>query len=74
MTKKPSPSLDERIVELEILCTHLQHDFQDLNKVVIDQQSQLDQVQKINEQLQQHIEELENPETRDPDQERPPHY
>ncbi|MCA9041657.1 MAG: SlyX family protein [Planctomycetaceae bacterium] len=71
----PHPTvLEQRIMELETLFTHLQHDVQQLNQVILEQQKQLDALHKKNEQLLQHIEELEKPEERDPLQERPPHY
>ncbi|MEZ6045416.1 MAG: SlyX family protein [Planctomycetaceae bacterium] len=74
MSETDDQQLSNRITELEMLFTHLQHDVQQLNEVVLQQRQQLERLQKVNEQLQQHIEELENPEVRNPQEERPPHY
>ncbi|MAT15607.1 MAG: hypothetical protein CMJ46_10100 [Planctomyces sp.] len=64
----------QRIVELETLFTHLQHDVQQLNDVIIEQRQELEKLHEVNDRLQQHIEDLENPEERNPSDERPPHY
>ncbi|QDU81103.1 hypothetical protein Pla110_28400 [Polystyrenella longa] len=74
MSPPDTEALLLRITDLEMLFTHLQHDVQQLNGVVLEQQSQLDDLRHINEKLQQHIEEIEGTEERNPSDERPPHY
>lgn len=73
MPADESPST--HTTELEILITHLQEDFQKLNSVVLDQQRQIAELVKTVERLDGKLQKLgEEPETRDPLQERPPHY
>lgn len=76
VAKMPESSTQaDRIVELEMLVTHLQQDLAILNDIVIDQQKQLDalarQLSKLDERRLQ-LEPLADP--RDFEAERPPHY
>jgi len=77
-TKKPTDvadTLHDRLVAVESSVTYLQFDLEQINQVVLDQQKQI-------EKLQRHIERLEEilnkPETDlpepDPIADRPPHY
>lgn len=77
-TKKPTANADsqqDRLVAVESSVTYLQFDLEQINQVVLDQQKQI-------ERLQRHIEKLEEilnkPDTDlpdpDPVQDRPPHY
>lgn len=65
----------DRITELEILLTHMQEDFQKLNAVVLDQQREIEALTKNLDRLDSKVDKLgDEPEKRDPVQERPPHY
>lgn len=66
---------NSRVTELEILITHMQEDFRQLNSVVLAQQAQIDELEKTIVRLTEKVEKIgEEPESRDPVQERPPHY
>jgi SlyX protein len=64
----------QRLVDLELLLTHLQHDVEQLNAVVIAQQQELERLQRSLGKLQDRFDQSAEPEPRDPLQERPPHY
>lgn len=67
--------LAHRVSELEFLLTHMQEDFQKLNAAVLDQQREIDALTKSLDRLGAKVDKLgEEPEKRDPVQERPPHY
>lgn len=67
--------MQSRIVELESLVAHVQHDFDQINSVVVEQQRQIDELKRLMGRLEGRVEELaEAPETRDSLEERPPHY
>ncbi len=67
--------LIDRIVDLEILMTHMQEDFQKLNAAVLDQQQELAALAKSLQRLESKVDKLgDEPDSRDPLQERPPHY
>ncbi len=67
--------LEKRLVEVELSLTHLQHDFDKLNGVVLSQQSVIDDLYKELSRAHALIEALEEgPEIRDPEAERPPHH
>jgi uncharacterized coiled-coil protein SlyX len=54
---------------------HLQHDFETLNAVVLDQQRQLTRLQQILTRVDDRLNRLSlDEEQRDPKAERPPHY
>ena len=42
----PAPNPDDRITNVELLMTHLQHDFEQLSQVVFRQQAELDALRK----------------------------
>jgi SlyX protein len=70
-----SPSLPDRVVELELLVTHLQRDLDTLNGVLLDQQKQLDALGRLVARLDDRVTRLgDEDEPRDPVEERPPHY
>jgi SlyX protein len=70
-----SQSSDERIVELEWIVTHLRHDLEQLNQIVLEQRKEIDELKTLLLRLTDRIEAAEaEPEARDPLQERPPHY
>lgn len=66
--------LSQRVVDLEILVTHLQHDLQTLNEVILDQQKQLDLFREVIGRLDDRMARLDTTEKFDPGLERPPHY
>ncbi len=67
--------LQERIVSLEMLAMHLQQENETLGKVLLDQQKQVDQLRSQLDKLGVRVEEaLMEPEVRDPQLEKPPHY
>ena len=69
-----SRSDSERIVETEIALTHLQHDYESLNEVVLEQQKAIEQLSVQIQRLQTKVESNTDPEVRDAESERPPHY
>ena len=67
--------LRERIVSLEMLVMHLQHDHETLGKVLLDQQKEMDLLRQQLDKLGVRVEQaLIEPEVRDPHLEKPPHY
>lgn len=67
---------DDRLTNVELLLTHLQHDFEQLSQVVFKQQAELDALRKELVLLDTRVVTLstEVPEVRDPQAEKPPHY
>ncbi len=64
----------ERIVDAEIALTHLQHDYETLNDVVLQQQKTIQQLSVQIQRLETKIQSNADPEVRDAESERPPHY
>ena len=70
-----SGPLRQRVVELESLLTHMQHDLESLNQVILDQQSEIGSLKEQIARLEDRLGQFTEPsETRDPHEERPPHY
>jgi len=68
-----TPSESERLVQVESLLSHLQHDVDKLNGALIEQQQQIEDLRKLISKLEADVEQI--PDTpRDPREERPPHY
>jgi SlyX protein len=68
-------SADDRLTNVELLLTHLQHDLEQLSQVVYRQQAELDALRKELTLLDSRVVTLaEGPEVRDPLDEKPPHY
>lgn len=68
-------SVDQRLVDLELIITHLQHDLDQLNTALIEQQRQIDLLTRSLERINERIDGLqEGDEERSPQTERPPHY
>ncbi len=67
---------DDRLTNVELLLTHLQHDLEQLSQVVFRQQAELDTLRKELILLDTRVVTLstEGPEVRDPQAEKPPHY
>lgn len=72
----PDSNADDRLTNVELLLTHLQHDFEQLSQVVFKQQAELDALRKELVLLDTRVVTLstEVPEVRDPQAEKPPHY
>ena len=67
--------MQERIIELETAIAHIQHDFEQLNEMVVRQQTELADLRRLIGRLEGELERFsEGPEKRDPLSERPPHY
>ncbi|QEG25054.1 SlyX family protein [Mariniblastus fucicola] len=64
----------ERIVDSEIALTHLQADYESLNEVVLQQQKLIEKLSAKVQQLESKLDSSSDPEVRDPESERPPHY
>ena len=71
-----APDSNDRLTSVELLLTHLQHDFEQLSQVVFRQQAELDALRKELLLLDTRVVTLstEVPEARDPQAEKPPHY
>ena len=71
----PASTTDDRVVNLELLLMHVQHDFEQLSQVVFRQQAEIDALKTEVAKLTTRIVTLaDNPEVRDPEDEKPPHY
>lgn len=70
------PAAEDRLTSVELLLTHLQHDFEQLSQVVFRQQAELAELRKELVLLDTRVVTLstEVPEVRDPQAEKPPHY
>lgn len=67
--------LSERVTTLEMLVMHLQHDLEQLNSVVLRQQTELQSLQRMFGRLEARFDRFEpHEDRRDPLEERPPHY
>jgi len=65
----------ERLVQFESSIAHLQHDFDQINEVVLRQQRELDDLKQLLEKLLARMDKADaEPEVRDIEAERPPHY
>ena len=69
-----SRSNRDRIVDAEMALTHLQSDYEALNEVVLEQQKTIEQLSIEIQRLQTKVESNADPEVRDAESERPPHY
>ncbi len=65
--------LHQRITEMETLFTHLQRCVQDLDKVILDQQKQIDALRGELSRIMGTLDQLTET-TVEPRDERPPHY
>ena len=64
----------ERIVDAEMALTHLQHDYDALNEVVLDQQKAIEALTLKIQKLEAKVQTNSDPEVRDAADEKPPHY
>jgi SlyX protein len=70
-----SEPVDARVIELETIVAHLQHTLDQINDVVLRQQSEIDELRQLLGRFESRLAEFaESPEKRDAAQERPPHY
>lgn len=70
----PSKSIEERVVELELLVMHLERDLAALNSVLTDQRKEIDVLKRLIGRLDDRVARLTDDESRDAVDERPPHY
>ncbi len=72
----PAPqTLEERLIALELLVTHLERDVGTLNSVLLEQRQEIDLLKRLINRLDDRVTRLaEDEEPRDPAGERPPHY
>ena len=73
MTTTEDTSDPDRLTQVEMLLSHLQHDVDKLNEALIAQQSQIEDLEQKIVKLTSIVETLPE-EPRDPAEERPPHY
>jgi SlyX protein len=67
--------IENRIIELETKVSYQDHTIQELNEVVIQQQQQIDQLEKNVNQLSGHLKSLNPSDLARPEEEAPPpHY
>lgn len=63
------------MTELELLFTHLQHELQQMNEVIIEQHREIAGLHEKIQELTNQVHSLEEPaEVRNPELEKPPHY
>lgn len=75
MSAATSHPLEQRVVELETLVMHLQHDLESLNAVALEQQRELDHFRRMLTRIDDRMSRLDSGEERiDPASEKPPHY
>jgi SlyX protein len=69
-------SLESRVVEMEVLFTHLQRTLGELDQVVLRQQKQIEALERTAKNLGESLGQLSAgpPEERKPEDEKPPHY
>jgi uncharacterized coiled-coil protein SlyX len=66
---------EQRLIALESALMHLQHDFELINSIVLEQQQQLTAVTQLLQRMNARLEDLSFPREKfDPNAERPPHY
>jgi uncharacterized coiled-coil protein SlyX len=71
----PELPLASRVVELELMVTHLQRDVELLNGVILEQQREFESLRRMLTKLDDRVTRLgEEDDPRDPLSERPPHY
>lgn len=70
----PSEPMDERLIELELRYTHLQHLVDQLNDVIVSQQRELDLLARELRELRGAVAGASRDGSGGADHERPPHY
>ncbi len=74
--QSPNSPLPDRVVELEMLFTHLQRTLADLDQAVLTQQRQIETLERTVARLRAELDGLADAshQTRSPEEEKPPHY
>ena len=67
-------AMSQRVMQLELLTMHLQHDLDQMNQALIDQQKELGRLRQILATIDDRVQRLEPTDKIDPISERPPHY
>ncbi|GAA5507085.1 SlyX family protein [Novipirellula caenicola] len=69
-------NLAQRVIELEIKITHMQHAYDQLNEVVTEQAMRQDRLQAVLKAMKEKMEDLKAAKepAQDPLDEKPPHY
>lgn len=66
---------EDRIVQLQLLVTHLEHELATMNSVILGQQKEIDALKRTLARLDDRVARMaDDGEQRDPAEERPPHY
>lgn len=68
-----SPTDSDRLAQIEMLLSHLQHDIDKLNEALISQQTQIDEINTSISRVESEVEQLAVPPS-NPLDEKPPHY
>lgn len=72
---KQPPSNEDRLVRVEMMLTHLQHDVEQLNEALTDHFRRLQTFEDRFQRIEHDLESLsDDPEKRDINAEKPPHY
>ncbi|WP_442510131.1 SlyX family protein [Novipirellula sp. SH528] len=68
--------LKQRVIELEIKITHIQHAYDQLNEVVTQQAMRQDRIQAVLKSMKEKMDDLKSTKepAQDPLDEKPPHY
>jgi SlyX protein len=67
--------LPDRVQQLEMMLMHLQHDVEQLNAVILSQQNEIRALRALVERFEGRLEDaMRDPEVRDLEAEKPPHY
>ena len=70
-----SDTPNDRFVSLESLIAHLQHELEQMHEVLLAQQGEMDSLRRDVKRLESRLAQVdEEPESREPLDERPPHY
>lgn len=68
-------NLPDRVQSLEMMLMHMQHDVEQLNEVILSQQNEIRALRALIERFEGRLEDaLRDPEVRDIEAEKPPHY
>ena len=70
----PSKPIEDRVVELELLVTHLERDLATLNSVLTEQRQEIDALKRLIGRLDDRVARMADDEKRDALSEKPPHY
>lgn len=68
-------NLSDRVQSLEMMLMHMQHDVEQLNDVILSQQNEIRALRALVERFEGRLEQaIGDPEVRDIEAEKPPHY